>query len=251
MWRHRADPALEYSRGAASVLGGCCLRRGECALTDRDEEAPAEAPLGYESRRRFLQGAAGTLGVLGASLASPGVFYKMADAIAAPPARPAAGAEPPAQEQYLLQDTQVINVDGLGLQSKRGSVAIHVPPLHDHVITAKLKVSANPAALQEAQAHLESVLVPALTFGMELTFTIDQKGHAESANFRADAQGGLDATRAGIEGATNQAGKPCALRPLCGRHTGRRRRVPRRVHTSQCWWRGRSHDAGLRDKRHL
>ena len=43
--------------------------------------------------------------------------------------------------------------------SKHGSVAVHVPPLHDHVITAKLNVSASPAALQEAQQHLESVLV--------------------------------------------------------------------------------------------
>jgi hypothetical protein len=96
--------------------------------------------------------------VLGASLAAPGVFYKMADAIAASPPRPAAGAKPPAQEQYLLQNTQVINVDGSGLQKKHGSVAVHVPPLHDHVITAKLNVSASRAALQEAQQQLESVL---------------------------------------------------------------------------------------------
>jgi hypothetical protein len=127
-------------------------------LTDRDGDALAEAPAGY-TRRRFLQGAAGTIGVLGASLAAPGVFYKMADAIAAPPSRVPAGAKPPAEEQYLLQNTQVINVDGSGLQHKHGSVAIHVPPLHDHVITAKLNVSASPAALQEAQQHLESVLV--------------------------------------------------------------------------------------------
>jgi hypothetical protein len=126
-------------------------------VTDRDEEELAEAPLAYTSRRRFLQGAAGTIGVLGASLAAPGVFYKMADAIAATPAR-AAVATKPAQEQYLLQGTQVINVDGSGLQHKHGSVAVEVPPLHDHVITAKLKVSASPAALQEAQQHLESVL---------------------------------------------------------------------------------------------
>jgi hypothetical protein len=95
--------------------------------------------------------------VLGASLAVPGVFYKMAEAIAAPPARPAV-ATPTAQEQYLLQNTQVINVDGSGLQSTYGSVAIDVPPLHDQVITAKLDVSETPAALQEAQRHLESVL---------------------------------------------------------------------------------------------
>src|ERR1700722_12697838 len=141
----------------------CCARprfwRREFALTDRDENALHEVPSGYASRRRFLKGAAGTIGVLGASLAAPGVFYKMADAIAAPPARSAVGAKPPAQEQYLLQNTQVINVDRSGLHHKHGSVAIHVPPLHDHVITAKLNVSASSAALQEAQQHLESVLV--------------------------------------------------------------------------------------------
>jgi hypothetical protein len=128
-------------------------------VNDRDEEARVEAPLGSTSRRRFLQGAAGTIGALGAALAAPGVFYEMADAIAAPPARPAVGAHPPAQEQYLLQNTRVIDVDGSGLQSKHGSVAVHVPPLHDHVITAKLNVSASPAALLEARQHLESVLV--------------------------------------------------------------------------------------------
>ena len=127
-------------------------------MTDRDEEALA-GTLGYTSRRRFLQGAAGTIGVVGASLAAPGVFYRMADALAAPPRRPAVGAKTPAQEQYLLQDTQVINVDGSGLQRTHGPVAIDVPPLHDHVITAKLNVSTSPAALQEAQQHLESVLV--------------------------------------------------------------------------------------------
>lgn len=127
-------------------------------MTDREPGVPAEALSVSTTRRRFLQGAAGTVGVLGASLAAPGVFYKMADAIAAPPARAVAATRSPAQEQYLLQGTQVINVDGSGLQSKRGSVAVHVPPLHDHVVTAKLNVSATPAALQEAQLHLETVL---------------------------------------------------------------------------------------------
>ena len=134
-------------------------------MTDRDESvaggdegALAEPPPGRTSRRRFLRGAAGATGALGASLAAPGVFYKMADAIAAPPARPAAGARPPAQEQHLLQGTQVVDVDGSGLQSRHGSVAVHVPPLHDHVITAKLNVPACPAALREAQRHLEAVL---------------------------------------------------------------------------------------------
>ncbi len=126
-------------------------------MTD-GEEGTAGAALGPLSRRRFLQGAAGTVGVLGASLASPGIFYKMADAVAAPPAR-LAGATKPVQEQYLLQGTQVINVDGSGLQHKHGSVAVHVPPLHDQVITAKLMVPASPAALREAQALLDYVLL--------------------------------------------------------------------------------------------
>ncbi len=124
-------------------------------MTDGDEEVPAQTSPGYTSRRRFLKGAAGAIGVLGAA----GVFYELAEAIAAAPARPAVGKESPAQEQYLLQNTQVINVDGSGLQHKHGSVAVEVPPLHDHVITAKLNVSATPAGLQEAQQHLESVLV--------------------------------------------------------------------------------------------
>ena len=92
-------------------------------MTDNNENARAERPRGNTSRRRFLQG---TAGAFGAALASPGL-YKMADAIAAPPARPAA-APATLQEQYLLQDTQVVNVDGSGLQSKHGSVAVHVPP---------------------------------------------------------------------------------------------------------------------------
>jgi hypothetical protein len=128
-------------------------------LIERDEEAVVEERPGSTSRRRFLQGAAGTVGVVGASLAAPGVFYKMADAIAAPPKRPAARIKTAPQEQYLLQGTKVINVDPTGLQHKHGLVAVHVPPLHDHVITAKVNVSASPAALQEAQQHLESVLV--------------------------------------------------------------------------------------------
>ena len=143
----------------ASVLCGCWLRRREFSLTDGNEEALADPPLGYTSRRRFLQGAAGTIGVLGASLAAPGVFYKMADAIAATPARPAVGAKPPAQEQYLLQRHSGHQRRRLGLAEQAWSVAVHVPPLHDHVITAKLNVSTSPAALQEAQQHLESVLV--------------------------------------------------------------------------------------------
>src|SRR5580692_9370035 len=107
------------------------------------------------TRRGFLQGTAATFG---AALLSPGDFYKMVDAVAAPPRRAAYAARPLLPEQYLLQDTQVINLDGSGLSRKYG-VAVHVPPLHDHVITARLNVSATAKALQEAQQHLESVLL--------------------------------------------------------------------------------------------
>jgi hypothetical protein len=96
--------------------------------------------------------------VLSVSLAAPGVFYKMADAIAATPVRLTSDKKPPAQEQYLLQGTKVINVDGSGVKHKHGAVAVHVPPLHDHVITAKLNVPASAGALQEAQALLDYVL---------------------------------------------------------------------------------------------
>jgi hypothetical protein len=127
-------------------------------VSNGNNKALDEGQAGSTSRRRFLQGAVGAAGVLGASLAAPGVFYKMADTMAATPTRPVVRRKSPAQEQYLLQNTQVINVDGSGLQHKHGSVAIHVPPLHDHVITATLNVPATAAALQEAQLHLESVL---------------------------------------------------------------------------------------------
>ena len=127
-------------------------------MTDTNEDVVASEARRSASRRRFLQGTAGAVGALGASLALPGTFYKMADAIAEPPARPAGVAGPPPQEQYRLQGTKVINVDGSGLQSRHGSVAVDVPPLHDHVVTAKLNVPADPRALREAQRHLESVL---------------------------------------------------------------------------------------------
>jgi hypothetical protein len=134
-------------------------------MTDIFEDAVAGQPRGFVNRRRFLQGTAGTLGAFGASLALPGTFYKMADAIAAPPVRSAVTALVPAQEQYLLQGTQVINVSGSGIKSDHGDVAVDVPPLHDHVITAKLNVPANARALQEAQQHLQTVLA-----GLEARF---------------------------------------------------------------------------------
>ena len=82
----------------------------------------------------------------------------MIETIAEPPHRPAVADSPFNQEQYLLQNEQVINVNHRGVQSKNGAVALRVPTLHDQVITARLNVPANAKALKEAQHHLESVL---------------------------------------------------------------------------------------------
>ena len=124
-------------------------------MTDRNENVPAGRPRGNLSRRRLLKGTAGTVG---AALGSAGI-YKMIDTIAEPPDRPAAATSPPMQEQYLLQNEQVVRVNGSGVKSSNGRIPVRVPALHDHVITATLNVSANAKALQEAQHHLESVLL--------------------------------------------------------------------------------------------
>src|SRR5215469_16229092 len=124
-------------------------------MTDSNENPRAGQPRRNLSRRRLLQGTGGTLGV---ALASAGI-YKMIDTIAQPPHRLDAAASPPNQEQYILQNEQVVKVNGAGVKSSNGTIAVRVPPLHDHVITATVDVSANAKALQEAQHHLESVLL--------------------------------------------------------------------------------------------
>jgi hypothetical protein len=124
-------------------------------MTDGNENARARQPRGNWSRRRLLQGTAGTLG---AALASVGI-YKIIDTIAGTPDRPAVAASPPIQEQYILQNEQVVTVNGSGVKSSNGTIPVRVPALHDHVITATLNVSANAKALQQAQHHLESVLL--------------------------------------------------------------------------------------------
>src|ERR1700751_4084970 len=123
-------------------------------MTDSNENARAGLLHGNTSRRRFLQGTAGTFG---AALVLPGI-YKRVDTIAKPPDRPAVAANSFNEEQYLLQDEQVINVNHFGVYRENGAVAIRVPPLHDHVITATLNVPADAKALKEAQHHLEFVL---------------------------------------------------------------------------------------------
>jgi hypothetical protein len=122
-------------------------------MTDTKENARAGQPRGDMSRRGFLQGTT----AFGAALASPGI-YKVIESLVKTPDRPAVATSSPSQEQYLLQNEQVLNVNESGVYSKSGSVAVRVPTLYNQVITAKLNVPANAKALQEAQQHLESVL---------------------------------------------------------------------------------------------
>src|SRR5260370_8560431 len=83
----------------------------------------------------------------------------MIDTLAQPPERAAFADTQPLQEQYIIQNLQIIKDNGSGINSSNGTLPGVVPPLHDHVITATLKVPANAKALQEAQPHLESVLL--------------------------------------------------------------------------------------------
>jgi hypothetical protein len=137
-------------------------------MTRSNEDTRTDRPTGTTSRRRFLQGSAGTLGAV---LAYPGNIYKLVDAIAKPPQRQGARGSAPQQEQYLLQDGQVINVDPRGVETRHGKIALKVPPLHDQIVTARLNVSRNANALQEAQQHLESVLL-----GLERRFAPSVEG---------------------------------------------------------------------------
>ena len=125
------------------------------ASDESNEPMPGGEPHRELSRRRFLQGTGLTLG---AALASAGI-YELIDTLVQAPERPALAATEPLQEQYLLQNEQVIKVKGSGVENRTGTIGVRVPALHDHVITATLKVSANAKALQEAQQRLESVLL--------------------------------------------------------------------------------------------
>ena len=124
-------------------------------MTAGDEEAGAREAREDLSRRCLLQG---TVGTLGAALGSAGI-YKMIDTIARPPDRPAIASSPPIQEQYVLPNAQVVMVNGAGVKSSSGTIAVRVPALHDHVVTATLNVAASAKALKEAQHHFESVLL--------------------------------------------------------------------------------------------
>jgi len=92
------------------------------------------------TRRALLGGAAA------GALAAAGI-YELVDKIAGSPARSAAGPLPP--EQHLLDGLMVVVDNG---------VEVIVPPLHNEVVTAKLRVDNSPAGLHEARAELEAAL---------------------------------------------------------------------------------------------
>jgi hypothetical protein len=73
----------------------------------------------------------------------------MLDGLAAAPARAAMTARALPPEQHLMQGLRVITDEG---------VAVNVPPLHHHVVTAKLTVGRSKRALHEAQQALERAL---------------------------------------------------------------------------------------------
>ncbi len=119
---------------------------------DDAKRSPAEQPRTL-SRRRLLRG------TLGAALASAGI-YEVIDTLVRTPERVAfAAPQPWPEEQYVLENVQVIMDNGSGVNSSTGTIPVLVHPLHNHVITATLKGPATATALQAAQHQLESVLV--------------------------------------------------------------------------------------------
>ncbi len=124
-------------------------------MTNTDDQRGAGEYPKELSRRRFLKGTGRTKG---AALASAGI-YELIDTLAHPPERTAFAATAPMQEQYIVQNLPIIQDNGSGVNSSNGTIPVVFHPLHDHVITATLKVPANANALQEAQQHLESVLL--------------------------------------------------------------------------------------------
>jgi hypothetical protein len=126
-------------------------------MADNGEHTFAEARHQELTRRQFLSGTGRTLGT---ALVSAGVFYEFIDHLAQKPEPVAfAAAQPLPLEQYIVPSTRIVNVTSAGVSgSGPGTIPVVLHPLHNHIITAKVKVPANAKALQEAQHHLESVL---------------------------------------------------------------------------------------------
>jgi len=127
-------------------------------MSDNEENVVAGKQHREMSRRRFL---AGTERTLAMALAFAGVFSEFIDNLAQKPEQVAFadGGQSLPLEQYIVPSTQIVNVNSSGLSaSGPGTTPVVVHPLHNHIITAKLNVSASAKALWEAQQQLESVL---------------------------------------------------------------------------------------------
>ncbi|MGI5143690.1 DUF7405 family protein [Streptomyces sp. CA-106110] len=119
---------------------------GKEGLSDPEESA-------NPSRRGFVAGV-----TLGVALASSGI-YEVIDKLVTPPERVDVGADKPLPpEQYAIPTPRLIMDNGTGVASSNGTIPALIPPLHNHVITATLKVPSTAKVLQEAQRHLESVI---------------------------------------------------------------------------------------------
>ncbi|MFJ5529013.1 hypothetical protein [Streptomyces sp. NPDC093261] len=120
--------------------------QGGKGLSDAEESA-------NPSRRSFVAGA-----TLGVALTSAGI-YEVIDKLVTPPERAAVQADKPLPpEQYAIPTPRLVMDNGTGVASSDGTIPVLIPPLHNHVITATLKVPVNAKALQEAQRHLEAVI---------------------------------------------------------------------------------------------
>src|SRR5260370_21442169 len=113
-----------------------------CLMTNYDENMFSAEQHQALSRRRFLKGSVRTVG---AALPSAGI-YELIDTIAQPPERPAFAATQPLQEQYIIENVRIIKDNGSGINSSNGTIPVIVHPLHNHVITATLKVPTNATA---------------------------------------------------------------------------------------------------------
>jgi hypothetical protein len=124
-------------------------------MSNDEENVSSEQPHHKLNRRAFLGETARTLSM---ALASAGVFYEFIDTIARKPEQVAfadGGPSPQGQdtdplpeEQYIVPSTQILNVNSIGVSSSGSdTIPVVAHPLHNHIITAKVKVPANAKAL--------------------------------------------------------------------------------------------------------
>jgi hypothetical protein len=110
--------------------------------------APKNSKPSSVDRRGFLQRAA----VVGlGSLAARGVYEVLDEVAGGPPRAEAAAVVRRRQEQYLVENVEVILNNG---------VTLAIPPLHNDVFTAKLKSTRtwNASALKSAKTRVENAL---------------------------------------------------------------------------------------------